>query len=239
MRSEPRPEPTCAAILACEMIEDETLLALERVFPEDARPPLVWIEAALHDRPEKLQKALQGLVSELDEGARAGQPVNVRSVLPGEGPVAERLVQVEVAPQGDIVLGFGYCGGGLKELMSTERRLVFPRVDANTLHDSFTDWVKRYGPERAKRVRDMMYAHYERLTLIDTGAYDVGEWLPMSESRAEELGLAHAVVPGSVQTLVRLFGGDWDTPDIVVVEPGEAVGIDHVFDVEGSRPVCQ
>ena len=44
-------------ILACEMIEDEVRLALESLPAED-RPPLVWVESGLHDRPERLQASL-------------------------------------------------------------------------------------------------------------------------------------------------------------------------------------
>jgi len=252
---------TIAAILACEMIEDETLLALERAYPADERPPLVWVEASLHERPPKLQAALQHLVDQLDAGVRAGQTVSVESVRPGEGPVAERVEPVEVGPRGALVLGFGYCGGGLKDLHSTQRKLVFPRSDdcismfldggcdrgraerdshayyltkgwfchSNAIRESFEDWVTRYGPERAKHIRDLMFANYERLSLIDTGAYDIAEWLPYSESRAAELALEHHVVPGSIVLLERLFAGDWDTPDIVVLEKGEKAGLQHLL----------
>jgi hypothetical protein len=252
---------TVAAILACEMIEDETLLALERALPPEERPPLVWIEASLHERPQKLQAALQELVERLDEGARLGEPVVVQSVRPGEGPPADRLEKVQVAPAGDLVLGFGYCGGGLKELVSQERRLIFPRSDdcismfldggcdrgkasrdshsyyltkgwfchSSSIRESFEDWVERYGPERAKHIRDLMFANYERLSLIDTGAYDVAEWRPRSEARAVDLGLEHQILPGSVELLERLFAGRWDTPDIVVLKPGEPAGIQYLL----------
>jgi hypothetical protein len=250
-----------AAIVACEMIEDETLLALERALPEAERPPVVWIEASLHDHPPKLQTALQRLVDRLDEGARGRESVMVESLRPGEGAVAERLVEVEVGPEGALILGFGYCGGGLRDLASRERRLVFPRADdcismfldggcdrgqasrdthsyyltkgwfchSSAVRESFEDWVERYGLERAKHIRALMFANYERLSLIDTGAYELGEWLPQSEARAADLELEHHVVPGSVILLERLFAGDWDTPDIVVLPPGEPVGIRHLL----------
>ncbi len=69
-----RIEPAGAVILACEMIEDEVRLALEAVAPEQ-RPPLVWVESGLHDRPERLQAALQALLDLLDEGVREGVAV--------------------------------------------------------------------------------------------------------------------------------------------------------------------
>ncbi len=272
---------TIAAIIACEMIEDEILLAVELAFPEGGSPPVVWIESSLHERPGKLQSALQTVLEALDVGARAGEAVMVPSVrvdeyatddgtgaAPGAGMGAapgagtptgsEKLVQV--GPVGDILLGFGYCGGGLKELVSHERRLIFPRVDdcislfldggcdrgrasrdphsyyltkgwfchQSSLTDGYDAWVERYGPERAAQIRRLMFANYERISLIDTGAYEVDEWLPHSKTRAAELELNHEIVPGSVRLLERLFAGEWDA-DVIALEPGERIGIEHLL----------
>ena len=84
-------------ILACEMIEDEVRLALEALPPAD-RPPIVWIESGLHDRPETLQKSLDRLITSLDEGAEEGEPVAVPSVRPGRGPASERREELTVGP---------------------------------------------------------------------------------------------------------------------------------------------
>lgn len=256
----PRPSAVIAAIIACEMIEDETLLAVQRAFPNGDHPPIVWIESSLHERPGKLQEAIDQVITALDAGAQRGETAAVPSVRPGEGPVAERTETVDVGPVGDIVLGFGYCGGGLKELVSHHRRLIFPRSDdcislfldggcdrgkasrdphsyyltkgwfchQSTMTDSFDSWVERYGAERAHQIRRLMFVNYERIALIDTGAYEVDEWLGHSEARAEELELAHEVVPGSVDLLTRLFAGDWEK-DVVVLEPGEPIGIGYLF----------
>ena len=75
---------TVAAVLACEMLEDETRLALSRAYPDAAHPPLVWIESSLRERPAKLQSALEEVVCTLDAGARAGESVAVSSVRPGQ-----------------------------------------------------------------------------------------------------------------------------------------------------------
>ena len=115
-------------ILACEMIEDEVRLALESLPPVE-RPPLVWIESGLHDRPESLQASLSGLIKLLDEGAAAGRPVAVPSVRPGRGPAAQRRLDVTVGPVSEVVLAIGFCGNALKDLGAEHLTLVFPRVD--------------------------------------------------------------------------------------------------------------
>jgi hypothetical protein len=115
-------------ILACEMIEDEVRLALESL-PFEDRPPLVWMESGLHDRPERLQASLGGLVRLLDEGAAADAPVELPSVQPGRGPAAQRREYVTVGPVDEVILALGFCGNALKDLSAEHLTLVFPRVD--------------------------------------------------------------------------------------------------------------
>jgi hypothetical protein len=262
-------------ILACEMIEDEVLLALERIdrtigagsLPHS--PPLVWIESGLHEYPERLRAHLQGLVDCLDEGAREGRHVVLPSVRPGKGPAAGRLEEVTVAPAGDILFATGFCGKGLEGLVSRTAWMVFPRVDdcislllncgctreeiqrdahafyftrgwlchKNPMLDSCEKYKKRFGPGNAyKRLRAAL-AVYQRITLIDTGAYDLAGSQLETEALAKDLELEHTVVPGSVQLLERLFTGSWNS-EIVVIPPGEPITIWHLFDT-CSIPINQ
>lgn len=246
-------------ILACEMIEDEVRLALE-VVPPAERPPVVWVESGLHERPERLQAMLRELIAVLDEGAITGQGVDLPSVRPGKGPVAERREQVLVEPVDEVLLALGFCGSALQGLTAKRLRLVFPRVDdcvslllnrgcsreeiprdprhyyltrgwfnhESTLQEVLEEWEKRYGPERAAKLRKTMFAGYEQVSLIDTKAYDVDECAPESEAVADTLELRHGVVQGSVQLLERLFKGERGG-EIVAVPPGEPIGLAHLF----------
>jgi hypothetical protein len=117
-----------SVILACEMIEDEVRLALEALPPE-GRPPVVWVESGLHERPERLRAVLGDLIEKLDEGARAGTVVTMPSVRPGRGPAAERREEVRVEPVEEVLLALGFCGNALQGLSAGHLRLVFPRVD--------------------------------------------------------------------------------------------------------------
>ena len=250
-----------AAIVVCEMIEDETRLAIERALPEADHPPLVWIESQLHERPTKLLARLQELIDQLDAGAREGKCVTVRGVRPGDGPAEDRLEEVEVQPTGDIVLGFGYCGGGLEGIVSRERRLVFLRahycVDVMLRAGPETDttkrdsrsyyvtkgwfchsgsssgnvdiWHTRHPSEEVKRLLRLMLVNYDYLALIDTGAFDIDEWLPHSIARANEWELEHRVVPGSVDALERLFAGTGGEGDTIVLEPGQPMRLGYLF----------
>jgi Protein of unknown function (DUF1638) len=248
-----------AVILACEMIEDEVGLALATL-PAEGKPPLVWVESGLHDRPEQLHLVLQQLIDQLDEGASGGQAVALPSVRPGRGPAAERREEVLVPPVDEVLLALGFCGKGLQGLMAKHVIMVFPRVDDcvslllndgcsreqiprnprnyyltrgwlshnSSTAEAFDDWTERYGAERAAQLRKTMFAGYERVGLIDTHAYDIGECIHRSRAYADDLDLEHVVVPGSVQLLERLFRGERDS-EIVVVPPAVSVDFSHLF----------
>ncbi|MCE5254904.1 MAG: DUF1638 domain-containing protein [Actinomycetia bacterium] len=115
-------------ILACEMIEDEVRLAL-KALPPGGRPPLVWVESGLHERPERLQAALKELIGRLDEGACTRRAVAVPSVRPGRGPAEARRDEVVVGPVEEVLLALGFCGSALNGLSARHVSLVFPRVD--------------------------------------------------------------------------------------------------------------
>jgi hypothetical protein len=252
-------------ILACEMIEDEVRLALEAVEPED-RPPVVWVESGLHDRPERLQAALKRIVGLLDEGARDGKAMTVPSVRPGRGPADRRRDEVVVEPVEEVLLALGFCGNALQGLSAQHLTLVFPRVDdcislllnsgcvreeiprdprhyyltrgwfshESSLRQAFDDWEKQYGTERAAQLRRKLFTGYQQVSLIDTQAYDVDECIDQSRGVAEDLELRHAVVPGSVQLLERLFKRERDS-EIVVIPPEEAIGFIHLVTNEEAQ----
>lgn len=252
-------------ILACEMIEDEVRLALEALAPAE-RPPVVWVESGLHERPERLGAALRALLELLDEGARTNTPVKVPSVRPGVGPAAGRREEVVVPPAKEVRLALGFCGNALNGLSAKHMSLAFPRVDdcislllncgcareevprnprhyyltrgwfshESSLKQAFGEWDERYGPERASKLREAMFAGYERVNLIDTQAYDIGDCLPQSLDFAGVLNKEHGVVSGSVQLLERLFRGEKDG-EIVVVPPGEAICFLHLVRAEAAE----
>jgi len=98
----------------------------------------------------------------------------------------------------------------------------------NPILDGYEISTKRYGPERAYQLLKATMAAFQRITLIDTGAYDLLGAQSQTEVLAEDLKLEHSVVPGSVWLLERLFAGPWDS-EIVVIPPGEPITFWHLL----------
>jgi hypothetical protein len=247
-------------VIACEMIEDEVHLALERASQLGVDFPLAWMPAGRHERPDAMREHLQGLLDLVDEGNRSGEGTVLPSIKPGSGTEEGREEEVPVPPVEQVLLAIGYCGNGIMNLVSQTAELVFPRVDdcislflstggmredierdarafyltrgwlchQNPFIDSFRAWVDRYGIEKAARFRKVALAGYERINLVDTGAYDVAQTQPDSEQLAGELQLDHTIVAGSTVLLEHLLLGPWDT-EIVRVPPGQPITIFHLF----------
>jgi hypothetical protein len=103
----------------------------------------------------------------------------------------------------------------------------------SSLAQAFDDWTERYGAERAAKLRAVMFAGYEQVSLIDTQAYEIEDCLEKSRGVASDLDLEHGIVPGSIQLLERLFRGDRDS-EIVVIPPSETIGFEHLFATNGA-----
>jgi hypothetical protein len=123
------------------------------------------------------------------------------------------------------------CGCTREEIQRDAHAFYFTRgwlCHKNPMLDSCEKYKKRFGPGNAyKRLRAALAA-YQRITLIDTGAYDLAGSQLETVALAKNLELEHTVVPGSVQLLERLLTGAWDS-EIVVIPPGEPITIWHLF----------
>ena len=85
-------------LIACEVLRPEL-----EVLASDMRnpPPMNFLEQRLHDYPEKLRSAFQGLVDAFEQE--------------NDGPLA-------------VLCGYGLCGRGLCGVHASRATLVFPKL---------------------------------------------------------------------------------------------------------------
>ena len=85
-------------LIACEVLRPEL-----EVLASDMRnpPPMNFLEQRLHDYPEKLRSAFQGLVDAFEQE--------------NDGPLA-------------VLCGYGLCGRGLSGVHASRATLVFPKL---------------------------------------------------------------------------------------------------------------
>ncbi|MDD3307220.1 MAG: DUF1638 domain-containing protein [Acetobacterium sp.] len=219
-------------LIACETIRDEVEMALQRT---NAKLEIVWMSNLLHDSPERLKKALQEEIDKAEEG------------------------------YDQLLFAYGNCGNGLLGLKSEKATLIIPRygdcIDIllsekenlerirtstyfltqgwlkgeKSLDKEFQHNLEKYGEKRARRVMEIMFKNYQKLMLIDTGAYPVADHLPRVNDIGELIGLEVVVDQGSISPLEKLVTGEW-TEDFCIIPPGQ-VTAHHDFDGVAVRKV--
>lgn len=190
-------------LIACSMLEDEI-----RYIMRESRLnyPVVWIERGLHEFPEKLHRRLQEEVA-LAEG-------NYDTILLGycrcgnawKGLTSPRatLAAMDCDDCVRMLLGNGRCdfrslyftGGWLRSEGFIGREYQAAR--------------KKYGVCRAERIYRRLLNGYTHLRMIDTGAYDLPQYLEEAAGTAKRLNLQFDVQQGDLSLLRAFLTFRWD-----------------------------
>lgn len=242
------------------MIDDEVRLALERTgstaplvwIPAGLHERPAELKAALQELIDQLDGAAEaGVPTPLASVVPGKGPADDRQEPVTVGPVDDILLALGYCGHGldgltsrharlvfprvdDCISLFLNCGCTREEIARDAHAFYLTQgwlCHDNPMLRDYDAWQERFGRERARQLRKATMAAYERITLIDTGAFEVAESLPGSRNLADELDLDHTVVLGSIALLERLFAGPWD-PEIVVVPVGTPLTIWHLLGPE-------
>ena len=213
-------------LIACETIRDEVELALQRT---GAELEIVWMSNLLHDSPERLKNALQEEIDKAEDD------------------------------YDQLLFAYGNCGNGLLGLKSEKATLIIPRygdcIDIllsekknlerirtstyfltqgwlrgeKSLDKEFQHNLEKYGESRARRVMEIMFKNYQKLMLIDSGAYPVADHLTRVNDIGQLIGLEVVVDQGSITPLEKLVTGQWPE-GFCIIPPGQVTTHD---DCEG------
>lgn len=213
-------------IIACRTIADELNMAIEETA---CSYPILWIESGLHLYPDSLKKKLQ---EELDH------ITNVDQVLMAFGYCGNSLLGITpptykmIFPRVDdcITLLLGSCEK--RKSISDEMGTYFLthgwlQYEKN-IWSEYQEAIQRYGKSRADKIYKVLLQHYKRLGVIETGAYQLEEFLEKTHVIAEDLKLCHQVIPGTLQYIKKLLTGPWDE-DFITIQPGETVTFAHIY----------
>ena len=208
-------------VIGCETLRLELEEALRRT---ELPYPVLWVESGLHNTPKKLSVRLQDVLEHLPVGTDrvlfsfgscGGSLIgvgggNYRMVLPHVDDCISLLLG---SVQARIAIADEHHGYFLTENWFTGERNLFAEYGI---------MVDKYGKDTADGIYEELFAHYRNIVLIDTGTYDIASLQARTCAYCSQFGLGQVIVPGTVDYLVRLLQGPWDTPEFVVKEPGEA-----------------
>lgn len=221
-------------ILACSTLREELELVMDRI---SCSYPIEWVDSGLHVWPDKLKVEIQKKLNELDPKYTT------------------------------VLLLFGFCGNSMVGIESSNRTLVLPlaadcipiflgsnaaREEAgidtyfytagylnyeSNMVTEFRHAVEKYGKKRASYFMKAMMAHYKRLAVIDTGAFEVQEVIDKIEELAVELDIPTVVLEGNLILIENLLLKKWDKDSFLIVDPGKTITLDDSLRV-GKSLIC-
>ena len=206
-------------LIACEMLKDELLLAMERT---QVRPEIIWLEKGLHSVPAQLRDALQETIDRVSG--------SYGTILLGMAYCGGALDGICSRESVLVVPRFDDC---IRLLLSTKpgeaaadcRSMYFTRqwmISDRYIVREFEDYLRTYGERRGQKIIRAMIRNYRELRLLDSGAYDVSQYEATLAADAAALGLGHSVQTGSVRVLEKLLLQQHDD-EFLILPPGEVL----------------
>lgn len=206
-------------IIACAVMRDELRAARER------GDDVTFLDYGLHNEPARLRAEIQ---REVD----ASNKCDV--ILLGFGCCGNGVVGVKarecplVVPKVDDCIAMFL---GSREAYEAQRKqepgtyyLTKGWIeDGSDALKDYPLWVAKYGERRAKRLLNVTYRGYSRVGLIDTGAYDVGQFSDYANRLAALLDARSEVIQGSMRLFDGLTQKEWHE-DFLVISPGDEIG---------------
>lgn len=217
-------------VIACHTLSDELNLAYALT---NCTYPVIWIDSEYHSDPNKLRKKLQETVDSVKDAD-------------------------------NLLFAYGCCGNGLVGIHASTANLIIPKTEdcismvmskpgekyervketyfltkgwiesSKSISKEFENALKKYGFKKTKMIFEIMLKNYKYLMLIDTGAYNVAEYIPKAEEIARMTSLKLVLEKGDIWFLIKLLKGPYDE-DFCVVKKGEKVTVEHFgFTVKDS-----
>lgn len=207
-------------LIACSMMEDE----IKKVYQEiDCQVPIVWVERGFHNTPQRLKEELQRIIDhhqDYDE-------ILLTFGLCGNG--VEGIISpktVLVLPKFDDCINMLLCTKKRESRGLTEPGSIYLTrgwtLDSESVLKQYETYVESFGEESAEGILEMMYEHYEKISVIDTGSYDMDSVMEYAKKTSDLLGLSTDVKKGSTHILKQLLSGQWEE-NFIVQRPGDAV----------------
>lgn len=213
-------------LIACGMIQDEMNLAMKNT---GINYDTIWMNADLHNNPDILNLELQKEIDNHQE---------YDLILLGYGNCGKALIGLSSNRSKLALLRYEDC---IQILLHNNEQLKSIRGETyfitkgwmmgkKSLKEEYHYAINKYGPKRAEMIMGIMFKNYKSLMMIDSGAYDLEDWIHCARHLSQVLKLEFIITPGDVELLEMFLSLSWDHR-VVVIEPGVAISKDD-FGVE-------
>lgn len=221
-------------IVACETLKDELQKAM---YLTGCQYPIEWIDSEYHNFPDRLREKLQEKIDSIE---------NIDNILFLFGCCGNALVGIEattanlIIPKTDDCISMILCKQGQKFERPKETYFLTKGWFESTrsLAAEYERAIELYGLEKTQRIFRIMLKNYKYLMLIDTGAYNVDEYVGKAKEITDVTNLQLIIEKGDVWFIKKLLTGPYDD-DFCIIPKNSKVKISHfVHDYfEGSQQV--
>jgi hypothetical protein len=217
-------------IITCRTVQAEVDKAIEQT---GTRFPVMYLESALHNEPDKLKLVLQEALHRM---ANVDQVLLVMgycgNAILGLKPEGFRLVVPRADDCITMLLGSQQRRAEVQRNMPTYFFTsgwlsCWEKMD-KTVFEEYERTLKRYGKVKADKILQITFKHYKRVGLIDTGAFPLDELMPKAQEYADFLKLKCEIIPGTMDYLKKFLTGPWDD-DFIIINSGETIVMEHLF----------
>lgn len=213
-------------LIACSMLEDELNVQFQRL---DFKYPVIWLDRGYHNSPEKLKDKLQEIIFTLQDQ----DEILLAFGLCGNGTAGLYSPNTRlIIPKFDDCLNMLLCSKSRTTRAFTESGTIYLTrgwtLDQESIIQQYEALQEKYDKETCEVVMDMMYAHYDSITLINTGCYDMNTVGEYAGQVCDLLDFSLKQTEGSLHILEQLLSGHWDE-NFIIVEPGTSI-LDQDFE---------
>lgn len=215
-------------VIACSMMEDELKLVYKKMGCSD---PIIWLDRGYHNTPEILRKKIQEEIFKLQDQ----EEILLTFGLCGNGTAGIYSPSTRlILPKFDDCLNMFLCTKKRKQRALVEAGTIYLTrgwtLDKESIIQQYNELQKKYDEETCEIIMETMYAHYNSITLIDTGCYDMEKTRLYAEKAGSFLNLQIKEIVGTVKILEQLLSGSWEQ-NFIVLEPGQYVS-EEMFEVK-------
>jgi hypothetical protein len=212
---------TC--VLACETLRPELEFVMNA---SGAELPVWYIESGKHVFPDRLRESIQNGIE--------GIPPEYDTVLLLFGFFGNAMVGIRTGAFRVVLPKAADCiplflGSQERRNRYGARRYFFTEGYLNAESNPAADYarlVSRYGEENARMVTREMLKHYENLSIVDTGTFDVASVRDAVTELSGITGVPVEVLPGDLRLISMLLRGDWPPEEFFVFGPGSVITLD-------------
>lgn len=210
-------------LIACSMIEDEINHVFDHFECQDI--DIWWQERGYHNDPDELRSVIQEEINRAE--AEGAETIMLAYGLCGKGAVGWHTRNATLAiPRFDDCCNIMLCIGRRQKRNLLEAGNMYLTKgwskDEGALLSMMNRAQERYGERRGLKAMKLMFDSYSKVTVIDTGCYELEPVQKYAEACAKILNLENCTVPGGNEVLRKLITGEWDE-DIIVKYYGEPV----------------